>query len=155
MTALTNGQSSSESIEGSVAAVVPVITNVTPSTGSSLDPPTGQIIQFDVTSTGVGISSVTIVAQYTSGSGEAVFSGTTFKDVFTAGSTRTVITDGFQFKVQRGGTGWLEDFDLEVSAVGVDGGVLAVTPTLLDYLVPNGVGAGAARTPVKVSTGGI
>ncbi len=152
MAELIQGQMTSENITDTVA---PILNNITPSLGSTLDPPTGQTIQFDITSDSGGISSVVIVAQYTSGPGEAAFSGSTFKDVFAAGSTRTVITNGFQFKVQRGGTGWLEDFDLEVSAVGNDGGVLVPSPTLLNYLVPNGVGASAARTPVKVSTGGI
>lgn len=152
MTEITQGAITTPSILDATVDVVPLVTGITPAPGS-ITP--AQVVQFDVTSTAPGgISAVVITARYVSGPGEEIFSGVTFTSPF-SGSTRAVITDGFQFQLSRSGSGWLENMDLEITASGADGGVLAPNPTLITYTIPAGVGANAARTAVKVSAGGL
>ena len=82
----------------------PVISNVTPTPGDTLA--RDAFIEFDVTDVDSAIRAVLIVAQWsTQDPWETVFDGDSFSPGYDTFSIRTVITDGYHFKVKRS-LGW-------------------------------------------------
>ena len=107
--------------------------------------PAGQLIidVTDATSGEIGgVGRVVIVVTYDDGgTTEIVYDGDEFVGLFVASSTRTPITDGFRFAIERSEDGWLEGFTALVFAVDVAGNE-PDGDTTSHYLVPDGVGTG-------------
>jgi len=96
--------------------IPPVVSNFLPSAGSTIEPDT--VLQFDVTEeTGAAnLLMLLVMVDYPeTGDREVVFDTDEFAPLYEAFSTRTGITNGFQFKLTRSG-GWPSDPRLLVKA---------------------------------------
>lgn len=90
-------------------------------------------ISFDVTDTS-GFSRIVVQAQRGSGQVEVIHDGTSFRGVFTG--SRTPITDGYAYVVQRTVYGWPEaNLIIRVFAFDLDGN--QSSPTDFNYTVTN------------------
>lgn len=117
--------------------VPPVIVNITPVSGSVLDPATNTI-SFQTTDN-KAFGRVIVTALYVSGLSEVVHDSLVFSPNYIASSSRSNLVDGFSYTVSRTG-GWLEDFTLYILSIDAEGNIAEATPI---YTVPNGPGTGA------------
>lgn len=100
-------------------ATPPVVANVTPAPASVISPTTP--IVFDVTDLTPGFEHVSVTVERAGdGRRDDVHDGTTFAGLYTSGgSTRTAITNGFQFSIRPGG-GW-SGSSITVRIIALDG----------------------------------
>lgn len=122
--------------------VVPTVAFM-PTSGNVLDPSDDVQVDVvdDVSGDIGGLLRVIIVAVYTDGTAELVYTGTAYTSDF-ASSTTGAITDGTRYTITRDGDGWLDDFQLRVYAFDTGGNEPAAQPTVANYTVPDGVGTG-------------
>lgn len=109
------------------APSAPVITNFIPSASSSMS--RSGTVQFDVTDDEGGSSLVLIrvYAQFSDGT-RLVYDGTNFLSPFTGGSSKTSISNGYQFVIACDSPGWLAStLRLTVEAVDAQGRVTSNT----------------------------
>jgi hypothetical protein len=97
----------------------PVVTNATPSPGSTVAPT--DVLGFDVTDADSGFRRIIAIARYPNkGLWEVMHDGGSFAPFFVT-STRSNITDGFRYRCARTG-GWPDSQVLfVVFAIDVDG----------------------------------
>ena len=97
-----------------VVVGAPVVTSVTPSSGSIITP--ASALGFHVTdTTGLLFIVLVIMVLYPDGSSEVVFDGQNFEAPFAGLSTQSSISGGSAFSVARLG-GWLQSPSLRVYA---------------------------------------
>lgn len=104
----------------------PVLSGVTPEEDSQINGDTA--IQFDVTDDEnlVGVELAVFFGGDYADYDERIHDGTSFTPRYTAGSTRTAITDGYRYVLRRSG-GWLVDPTFSVRAWDASGNVLSET----------------------------
>lgn len=108
--------SATTSIVNTVALSPPAIANLSPAAGAVLT--SSSEVSFDVTSA-VGLQAVVIVATI-KGIDEVAYNGTAFRGLYSGGSSKVAITDGYRFTLKRAG-GWPSVPYFSVIAVDVDG----------------------------------
>jgi hypothetical protein len=96
----------------------PVISNITPSAGTTITVATP--IEFDITDT-EGFTRIIVEASFVGTvEVENVHNGTTFSSLYVAGSTRTVIDNGFHYSLVRNPQ-WPGNITLNTYAVDIQG----------------------------------
>lgn len=120
--------------------VAPTITNVSPGAGTITRTTS---VALRVTDDENEIQRVVVTADYSSGETEVIYDGTNFQPGYTAGSSRTPVTNGYDF-VFAADLGWWNSLTLGTLAVDNDGN-LATTSSSLAYTVSN---PGSAVAPV-------
>lgn len=139
MTAASTFDANTYGVQAAMGTIT--VSNISPSPGSSLNPPTGQTVSFDLTTTAQsGFGTVSLHVDYTGGRSEIAYADAVFISEFLAQSVATPIAGGFHFDVERDALGWLEDFNLQIVATDCTGASTTPSPFSIDYLVPNGAG---------------
>jgi hypothetical protein len=100
-----------------VTAPAPTVTFIDPIPPNLPSP--GRAITLQVTDTD-GFASICTLAEYGTGAYEVVHDGDKFGQVYAAQSTRTTITNGFEYIIKRAG-GWFGD-TVTVRVIAVDSG---------------------------------
>lgn len=89
---------------GDPAPTPPVVANISPAPGTTLQP--GDLISFDVTDDSGAFRRILVAAAFGAlPTRELVHDGDTFAPLYAAGSSRTAVEGGFRFVLRRAG-GW-------------------------------------------------
>lgn len=81
---------------------MPTVTFTSPTPGTPITATT----PITVEAVDVNLVNVSIDATYPDGAAEAIFDGSTFTPLYAGVSTRSVITNGFEFTIRRKRGGW-------------------------------------------------
>lgn len=112
-----------------VSSSPPTIGNISPAPGTITR---AQAISLRATDA-LGLATLVVIADYASGRSAVIHDGTSFQPGFTAGSSRTPTTGGYDLVLAEDG-GWLGSFTLRTVVVNTSG-VIAVTNAALAYTV--------------------
>jgi hypothetical protein len=97
---------------------LPTVSNFSPVAGTTIE--ADDPLQFDVTDDSGEFARILVVAKYEDLSEELIHDGESFVGVYTTNSTRSLITNGFQYIVYRYG-GWPSGVTIRVFAIDAAG----------------------------------